>query len=514
MLYPLQSRMSPRKLFLVICLTAYFPISGAQADDASAVAVKIDQILKLHWQKNNVTPAAHCDDATFLRRTTLDLAGRIPTTKELDDFLADKSNDKRQKHIAKLITSPDFALHFGNVLDNLIQGSYSGNDAFVRYLRDSLREKKSWSVTFREMMIGPWKDKTSAANRFLDKRARNVEALTSDTARVFFGVDISCAKCHDHPLVPDWKQDHFYGMMSFFNRTTGGKGKVGEKNSGEVKFLKAGKETTAKMMFLSGRVIDEPVKKEKGKSYSRREQLVQVALDQQKFFSRAMVNRLWDYFFGRGLVHPIDQMHSGNEPAVPGLLEALAEDFAKSDYDLHRLITGIVSSRAYQLSSRWARGEIPDDDTFAVARLRPLNPNQFAFSLMLATGTSDLGAPSKWAEKYVAIEKDANALEKFLDPRLSEHQSTSREALFLSNHPEAQKLIQAEGENLVARLCRMEKTNQIVSTAFRTVLSRSPDKGELTQLVKWINDQKQTKQETCGQLVWALFTSAEFRFNH
>ncbi len=141
----------------------------------------------------------------------------------------------------------------------MIQGSYAGNDQFVDYLRRGLRERKSWDTVFRELMLGPWDSEAmKPANRFLDKRAKNLDALTADAARAFFGVDVSCAKCHDHPLVADWTQDHFYGMASFFNRTTGGKGKVGEKNEGEVTFLAAdGQAKTAKMMFLSGRVVDE-----------------------------------------------------------------------------------------------------------------------------------------------------------------------------------------------------------------------------------------------------------------
>src|SRR5262249_33947387 len=158
-----------------------------------------------------------------------------------------------------------------------------------------------------------------------------------------------------HPLVQDWKQDHYFGMAAFFNPTyEGSKGKRGagvqEKPTAPVSFVTTkGQRRTARTMFLSGRVIEEPA--EKNAAVSRREQLVRVALEEKGFFSRAIVNRLWAYFLGRGLVQPLDQMHSANPPAVPDLLEWLADDFAAHGYRLDRLVAGLVLSRAYQLAS-------------------------------------------------------------------------------------------------------------------------------------------------------------------
>jgi hypothetical protein len=507
---------------LLACVLAVSFLPCARGEPEAGLSKHIDELLAKHWQARKVQPANLCDDATFLRRVTLDLAGRIPTPKELAAFLADQANDKRERTIQRLLDGPEFPLHFGNVLDQMIQGRFAGDAGFVAYLRQSLREGKSWNTLFREIMLGPWdKKELKAANRFLDKRARTLDTLTADATRVFFGVDISCAKCHDHPLVPDWTQDHFYGMASFFNRTTGGRGKIGEKSQGEVKFLAAsGKEKTARMMFLSGQVIDEPVKKvsEKGKKFhfSRREQLVRVALEEGTFFSRAMVNRLWAYFLGRGLVHPVDQMHSGNRPAVPELLDCLAEDFASHDYNLKRLIGGIVSSRAYQLSSRWGRGEvIPSASRFAVAALRPLSRKQLSFSFLLATGNAQWNdREAERIEQYQAIEEQAGKWLKALDQRTSRFQSSTTEALFLSNNKVAQQLVAASDNNLAARLAGMTSTKELVTVALRTVLSRPPEEEELKQLVEWFDRQEQDHTKTCEQLVWALITSAEFRFNH
>jgi hypothetical protein len=498
------------------------------------VAQRIDTLLAGHWQSLQVEPSAECDDATFLRRVTLDLAGRIPTTGELQRFLGDKAGDKRRTRIRQLLDGPEFALHFGSVLDQWIQGRFQGDPDFVDYLRSGLRQRKPWDTTFREIMQGPWDDKAiKPANRFLDKRAKDLDAMTSDTTRVFFGVDISCAKCHDHPLVDDWTQHHFYGMASFFNRTTGGKGTVGEKKEGEVKFVaQNGEEQTARTMFLSGQRIDDVAKSDGGEPISRREQLVRVALEERRFFSRSFVNRVWRQLMGRGLVEPVDQMHSGNEAAVPELLDWLAEDFATSGYDVPRLVAGIVLSRGYQLSSRWtADTPLPAPTSFAVARLRPLSRRQLATSILLAVGDTSFDSASSpqrlraerllgvegidRVERRLELEQRAAGLLTWLDGDSPDFQSSATEALFVSNAESIQQWIRGGEGDLAQRLAAMTDDQQMVEQALRTILARSPsDQNELQELAEWIGGQETDRRATCQQLVWALIASAEFRFNH
>lgn len=536
------TRVSSQRILLVIVFFVLTHPSFA-ADKVLSVeqaAAKIDGFAESHWSAHGIQPADRSDNAAFLRRITLDLAGRIPTTSELDQFLGDKSKDKRTKVIAQLINGPEFPLHMGSVLDQMIQSRHAGNADFVDYLRRNVRDNKAWDVVFRELMLGPWDtDELKNANRFLDKRAKTPDVLTVDATRVFFGVDISCAKCHDHPLVADWSQDHFYGMASFFNRTTGGKGKVGEKTEGDVKFQDSdGKEKTARVMFLNGQVLDETAatesttddRKPASKPVGRREQLVNVALEERYFFSRSLVNRLWQHLFGSGLVHPVDQMHSANASAVPGLLEWLADDFVESGYDLRRLITVLVSSRIYQLSSEWPHdSEIPDATLFAVATLRPLSRRQLSFSLLLATGNARLPGPDpvqlrverylsvpgvQRVSQYLAIEKQAEELTRSLDPRTADFQSSAVEALFMSNNPVTQNLVAAKDDNLAARLASLQDTRKVVATAIRMVFSREPRDDELPRLTEWFEKQKSDRSAAAAQLVWALVASAEFRFNH
>lgn len=520
-----------------------------QLDDAAAVVAEVDRRVVEHWAEHDVEPAAEAGDATLLRRMTLDLAGRIPTADEWIAYRDDSSADKRLRLVERLLEGPEFPLHFANVLDKIVQDRYAGDEAFLRYLRRALAQRRGWDEMFRNVLVGPWEtDQQKQSNRFLVQRVKDHDRMSTDATRAFFGVDISCAKCHDHPLVIDWSQDHYYGMLSFFSRTTGGKGGVGEKKEAEVKFLAGGEEKTARMMFLTGRTFDDDAgdaaendakeadaagadgksdkqiqdkrDKDGGKGKSKigaRQQLVEAALAEKSFFSRAIVNRLWHYFFGRGLVQPVDQMHSENEPAIDGVLSLLAEDLAAHDYDLRRTIRILVSTRVYSLDSRWTGDEdLPAPEMFAVARLRPLSRRQLALSLMLATG-DDEGFPSQAssderAAAWLAFEERADSLIAAIDPRVDGFESSAAEALYLSNDEAVQQLISGGDNSLAQRLAAVNNDRKLVKTAYRRLLSREPTRQEVRQLADWLKSREIDRAEACGDLVWALLTSAEFRF--
>jgi hypothetical protein len=501
-----------------------------------ALALRIDALMEKHWQGVPVTPAAPVGDAAFLRRLTLDLAGRIPTQREAAAFAGDPSPDKRAAAMRRLLSGPEYPLHMGRVLDEIIQGKNAGDGEFLEYLRAAVAARKRWDEVFRDILLGPWDtNERKGARAFLARRLPSLDDLTHDTTVVFFGVNISCAKCHDHPLVEDWKQEHYFGMASFFNPTyEAGKKARGkpndlalmERETMPVTYVTAkGEKRSAKPMFLSGRVTEEPASQAEAEPkeaprVSRREQLVQFALEEKTFFSKAIVNRLWAYLMGRGLVNPLDQMHAANLPVVADVLDLLAEDLAANGYDLDRLVAALVSSRVYQLASiRTPEKEEADATDFAVASLRPLTPAQYAVSLVLATGDDAFDrseTPEERGQRYRDLEKQAAALTraKLLDPRTERFQSSAAEALYMSNQPDVQKLTMPAGNNLTARLAALEDSRQLVETAVWTVLSRPPTELECDNLVQWIEARKENRSRACGQLVWALLTSAEFRFNH
>lgn len=478
--------------------------------DAAATAGRIDRLFVEHWRTKHIQPTARVDDAEFLRRVTLDLTGRVPTLAEQDRFLQDPAAERRTAVIERLLAGPEFALHLARVLDDWIQRTQNGDEAFVDWLRASLAAQRSWQQIFRSVLVGPWLNAAEKpANKFLVKRGKSIDSLTADTGRAFFGVDITCARCHDHPLVDDWKQDHYYGLAAFFHRTqVSGKNsdaKVEEKKEGELTFeARPAGQKTAVPLYLTERKVDSAAKG------SRREQLVAVALEERSRFSRAAANRMWAWFFGRGLVEPVDQMHSANPPSVPGVLELLADDFATHDYDLKHLVRSIVLTDAYQLSSRQTdnQASLPaDPGDFAAASLRPLTPRQFALSLVLATGDDAFAATTSDTDRiaaYRAAEKQAAELPAMLDSTVDGYRPGVGEALFLSNNPLVQKRCLPEGDNLAARLSGMKRSDARLDLAFRTLLGRVPT----------ANEREALTSVPPADLIWILMTSVEFRFNH
>ena len=534
-------------LTLLAALLGADPAAAASPErfaDAAVRAAAIDELAARHWQAEKIEPADLANDADFLRRVTLDLIGRIPTAVESRSFAADAAAHKRSQAIRRLLLSPEFGQHWSAVLDDMIQGRFAGDREFQNYLRAALADGKSWDKLFAELIAGPWTAKEQQpALAFLRKRIQSIDDLTNDTSRVFFGVEIGCAKCHDHPLVEDWKQRHYYGLQSFFNRTQELKGKekqdkqIGEKDSGDVTFVDtSGKQHTAQRMFLSGEIVADvkldldPRYQDRRKaaeksgeivppSFSPRAELVDVALRQKQFFSRALVNRVWAYLLGRGLVHPVEQMHSANPPSVPGLLEFLADDFASHGYQIDRVVAGIVNTRVYQLSSTWpSASNLPAAKDFARAPLRPLSPQQFAVSLLVATGepvlddSSDLAQLTKRREE---LDGRARGMTSLLDARRDDFQTSAGEALFMSNNPAVQQLMVASGKNLAARLTLLSTDNAALMDGVAwSLLSRAAEPDEAELLSVWMNERSADRGVAIRDLVWALMTSAEFRFNH
>jgi hypothetical protein len=371
-----------------------------------------------------------------------------------------------------------------------------------------------------------------------------VDKLTTEVSTIFFGVNISCAQCHDHPKVPDWKQDHFFGMKSFFNRTFDNGGFLAEREYGLVKFKTTkGQEKQARLMFLSGKVVDAPEVKEPSNEeqkqekerleqakrnktappapkFSARAQLVEVALqsDQQDFFARSIVNRIWYRYFGHGLVMPLDQMHSENAPSHPELLQWLARDVTAHQYDLRRLMRGLVLSKAYARSSRWQSEDLPKESLFAVAKLRALTPMQLALSLRVATadpaGFPDPQAP-EFEKRLEALESSARGFANQFEQPGEDFQIGVGEALLFSNNDRLMKdLLADSNDRLMSRLKQISDRNEQIATAVQSVLSRPVRNEEKQAFNEYLARREDRPVEACRQLVWALLTSAEFRFNY
>jgi hypothetical protein len=514
------------------------------------IVTAINHYVSAHLAKNGVNPVAPADDATLLRRTMLDLAGRIPHALERDWFLSLPEADRRRMLVDRLMQSPDFDFHHRNWLDESLLPNQPYNDEFRNYLLTAVQGRHSWDTIFRELMkAGVAEGPEKGAAQFLKSRVRELDDLTNDTAILFFGVNISCAKCHDHPLVTDWKQDHFYGMQAFFQRTyqTRKVSALAERPFGEVKFTTtSGVEKKAAFMFLTGdqvtdrtpefpaeerKSLEERIRKLEQEDveaeivvpeFRPRDELVEVALRDSKdrFFARNIVNRVWARLLGTGLVDPLDQMHSGNPSSHPELLAWLANDLVSHGYDLRRLIQGIVLSEAYARSSEWAQpSEQPAANLFAVAKTRPLTPRQLAASLHVSVRNPEqwpaIDATDEWIKRRTDLENQANGWVREFEQPGDNFQVAVDEALFFSNSQRIQnEMLRDSDDRLLGALRKGENQNQAIEVLWLTVLGRVPQVDEITSANNWLDRIPDKKNESRTQLLWALLAGPEFRFNH
>jgi hypothetical protein len=525
------------------------------------VSQLIDREIQEALAAKGIAAAPVAADHELLRRLYLDVLGRIPTAAESLGYLDDRALNKHAGLIDKLLAHDEMASHWRLVFDGWLNGDIAGRDfgrdAFLDYLEESLRANKPWNRLARELLLPDLTNKDlRPAAYFLAMRVRGgdnearVDSLTSGVASVFFGVQLQCAKCHDHPFVDSWKQDHYYGLAAFLGRLQEARIEntpiVKERADGEVKFVTRQQESkTAKLMFLDSRVFDEPPPpSDRGQWYvkavnglpetpvfSRRAVLADYALTADSpFFKRAIVNRVWKQLMGRGLIEPVDQMHLANPASHPQLLERLAEDFAAHGFDMRRLMAGILQSDAYLRSTRWTgAGSRPADNVYAAAIMKPLAAEPLALSVSIATGHYER-LRSKW-EREAKDRKGggpgvANIRAQFARDRETQEfaarfrtsgegfEAHAGQALFLAFNTLMRRQLENFSGGLVERLAKQTDDERAVEDAFLAVLSRRPTDDELRRAAEHIAGPHGQRVDRCRELVWALLCSNEFRFNH
>jgi len=346
----------------------------------------------------NVAPVAgRADDATFVRRIHLDLVGRIPTSAETRAFLADADPQKRAKLIDTLLASPESARYLAVAFDVWLMErrgeTHVKSDLWRTYLTDSFLANKPYDQLVREILAADGTEELNrAASRFYLDRLGEPHLLTRDVGRLFFGTDLQCAQCHDHPTITDYRQRDYYGMYAFFNRTelfrpdTKLPGVLAEKAIGEADFQSVFtqvKGTSLPQILESTQRISDPTFKPgeeykvkpdpKNKNlkpvpnYSRRAKIGAAAADGTNVaFNRNIANRLWAHLMGRGLVEPFDFTHSANPPVHPELLDLLGREFAAMKFDIRAFLREVALSETYQ-----RKFELPENLVELAATVRP-----------------------------------------------------------------------------------------------------------------------------------------------
>ncbi|MGE3807244.1 MAG: DUF1549 domain-containing protein [Gemmataceae bacterium] len=513
----------------------------------------IDQQVKAVWDHEKLTPAPLASDAEFMRRAYLDIIGIIPSYEEAKAFLDDKDANKRAKLIDKLLEHPRYAVHQADVWDLVLftrnpPGYETHNrPSFQRWLEEQFAKNVAYDKWVGDILKAEGSTVENGPPWFLAQYDRKPEDAAEKITQTFLGVQLQCARCHDHPF-EEWKQVDFYGMAAFLARTqvvqmgkkdNELKAMIGERNTGEVLFTGPASQQTPgkkgepiKPKFLQGKPLEEPplpknVKDERnlpsGKAppkpfFSRKDKLAEwVTAKDNPYFARAVANRIWGQYMGRGLVHPVDNMSPNNPSSHPKLLEACAKEMAAHNYDLKWYIRELCNSKTYQLAST---GSVEDEKPrwFERGRVRPLSAEELVESWRVATGydivANKPGGKNQpkgrfhgltWDYMVRFFGKPANGTGDF-QGGLGEH-------LFLNNGQVYQLIATDKGSLYDTFLTDKAPLEERVDRLYLSMLSRPATAAEKKKFAAYIGANDEAK-DRLKEAIWVLMTCSEFRFNH
>ena len=478
-------------------------------------------------------PSAPCSDAEFLRRASLDVIGLLPSPDEARAFLSDPRPDKRRLLIDHLLARPAFADHWAARFADLIRPNpdrvgVKGVFILDQWLREAFRTNLPWDQFARELLLA-----TGNTHRFgpvvVYRDRREPADLATLFSQLFMGVRMDCARCHHHPT-EKWSQEDFHRMAAFF-------APIARKGGGISAPISGGNET---IFFSPGGTLRHPVTDEVlspkppdgppaevAPDADPRHALLTWLLDPANpFFARAIANRIWGHFFGRGIVDPVDDFRLSNPPSHPELLDALATELRRSGYDLKALMRVIVDSQLYQLSSIPNETNAGDLRGFSRFYRRRLGAETMADALATVTGLPEsfpgLPAGSRateaWTYKIMSRTMDAFGrpnsssdcpCERQLKPALGQ-------ALHLMNAESLHaRLVSKDPRATVERLAAGQLAPAaIVEELYLACFSRLPTPEESTIAVASFADDPAARRRAVEDLLWALVNSAEFIFNH
>ncbi len=485
----------------------------------------IDGLVAAKLQKMKILPSELCTDAEFLRRVSLDLTGIPPSFEKVGAFLNDPapSKQKREKLVDELIGNPDFIEQWSNKWADLLQcNSKALGDKAVWVFRDWIRtaiaENTPYDQFVRELLTAKGSSIHEPAVNYM-RVLREPGKISEDVCQTFLGVRFNCNKCHDHPF-EKWTQNQYYELGAYFARVNFKKGRLpGEEvvyrntRAGEVTHLRTGKVMVPKVPFGEAKT---PAPDE-----DRREPLVEwlVAKD-NPFFAKSITNRTWSYFFGVGIIDPVDDIRAGNPPSNPELLDALTADFVKGGFDLRKLMRTICLSRTYQLSV--ASNKWNDDDKFNFSHAQPrrLSAEELMDAVQVATGVrpSLPGLPT--ALRAVEAPDGMIAGNDFLTLFGRPDRSSSCECERSSNISLSHTLNLINGpmfgDAISSPACRIVKLSaekddaKVVESIYMAILCRMPTDAERKDVKL---GEGKDRADSVQDLVWALMNSPAFIFN-
>jgi hypothetical protein len=483
----------------------------------------IDDKIAHKWLELGIDHATDCTDAEFLRRVSLDLIGELPTPEEARAFLADTSVDRRARLVDQLMDRPEFVdfwtLKWGDLLRiNRNALNEKGMWSFRNWLHDALRDRRPIDAMVRDIITAEGSTFTDGPANFY-RTGNSAADWAESTAQVFLGVRMQCARCHHHPF-EKWSQADYNGMAAFFAR-------MGTKNSDEFGIFGQERVIYLKPAEANKGPKPHPLDGPEGDDPDDRRRLLAdwMTSPSNPFFARNFANRFWGYLMGRGLVEPLDDLRATNPASIPELLDALASDFAKNGYDLRRLLKQIVLSHAYQLSSAAAVSDSHDalNVYYSHYTVKRLTAEQLADALDQVTRTQEKYPGLPAGTKAIQL-PDTGVRSLLLDlfgrpPRQVAcecergTQPNIAQALHLLNGDFLTRKIGSKEGRIQKLLDRKAALPCIIDELYLASLCRLPRDEEVVKASDWVRKAPSTR-EGLQDLMWVLFNSREFLFNH
>ncbi|MBY0230322.1 MAG: DUF1549 and DUF1553 domain-containing protein [Gemmataceae bacterium] len=543
-------------------MTLKMTIASKDADVAEMAKV-IDTSLEKMWKENEVTPSHFITDHEFIRRASLDIIGRSATLKEIEVFMKDPVEARRSRLIDRLLSSEDYPRHWANMWSNWLltragdfgRGKY--HDQMNVWLEDQFASNKPYNEIVTKLITAKGSNEESGAVNFVlahvgeptpaprrkEEGAFEMVPLTSRITRIFLGTQVQCAQCHAHPFFNGLKQEMFWGVNAYLRQVTRQGGGMRRPARGmALPELKLGDDTSvnteANVFFelRSGKVKmwhaeflpSGEKEREKGRGprldpkktgLERREELAKHVIDHE-MFPKAVVNRMWGLFFGRGFVAPVDDFNDNNQPSNPELLNELSARLKHYNYDLKKLIRWITHSKAYHLSyvANASNDKPEHEGLFSRMIMKALSPEQLIESMIVATNAEAKETAAKkemrdrWLSRLVANFGDDEGNEVNFN-------GTIVQALLMMNGKDINDAIARKGGSVDEAVKNGKTDDGVIRLMYLSALNRLPSAKELTGVKKKFAVRPEFRSKDSAKaayedLFWALLNSNEFLLNH
>ena len=499
------------------------PIQQVGKISAKDLANKIDAEINKLLTQGKITPSGKSSDSEFVRRVYLDLIGRIPSADETKSFLDNTASNKRTLLIEELLADDEFGKHMADIWQALLLPRISDNkrlktEPLVEWLEGEFNKNTSWGKISRELISSTGsQDNNGAVTYFVANST--IDKMTDSISRLFLGVQLQCAQCHNHPFV-DWKQNEYWGMAAFFMKVQANPPKGKDTSAPVVNENKSVKRNKKNALPESAQMVNAKFPGDVEPKLPSDGPYRPVFADwmtskTNPFFSKSMVNRIWSQFFGRGLVDPIDDMHDGNPATHPELLEILSQQFSASDFDIKDLIRAICNSETYQRSSK------PNDsnknaekELLASMPIKNFTPEQLYDSIMTVVGnpTKNEIKAAKMKKLKITNRGPRSQFVTFFQPEEGvsalSYETGIPQVLRLMNSP------QMNSSQTIAKIISKDMdSTKAINTLFLSTLNRLPTDSEIQKLSTFVKDAGDPKQGY-SDILWVLLNTSEFTLNH